>query len=69
MVPQLLAASGNPPYLDLWVISGDPEYPGYKTLAVAPEPSIAWVAGAVHSMGGKIGTYMKLWALLRDSEV
>jgi hypothetical protein len=48
MVPQPLAASGNRSYLDFWVVTSDPWYPGYKTLKVALEPSVEWVAGAVY---------------------
>jgi hypothetical protein len=36
-------------YLDFWVITDDPWYSGYKTLTVAPKPSVEWVARAVHS--------------------
>jgi hypothetical protein len=69
MVPQPFAAGGNRLYLDFWAITSDPRYLGYKTLTVAPEPSVKWVAGAIHSMGDRIGTYMILWIQSRDSEV
>jgi hypothetical protein len=52
-----------------WAVIGDPWYPGYKTPTVAPEPSVEWVAGAVHSMGGRIGTHMLQWVPPRDSVV
>jgi hypothetical protein len=58
MVSESLAAGGNQSYPDLWVITGNPQYPGYKTPTVSPEPSVEWVARAVHSMGGTIGTLM-----------
>jgi hypothetical protein len=32
MVPQPFAAGGNRPYLELWVVTGGPWYPRYKTL-------------------------------------
>jgi hypothetical protein len=67
MVPQPLATGGNQPYLDLWVITGDPWYLRYKAPTVALEPSIKWVARAIHSMGGRIGTHMILWVLSWDS--
>jgi hypothetical protein len=44
-------------------------YAGYKTPIVAPEPSIEWVAGAIHLMEGRIGTHMILRVPPRDSEV
>jgi hypothetical protein len=44
MVPQPLATGGNRPYLDLWAVTDDPQYPGYKILIVDPEPSIEQVA-------------------------
>jgi hypothetical protein len=56
-------------YLDYWVVTGNPQYPGYKTPTVAPEPSIKWVAGAGRLMDGRIGTHMILRGLPWDSEV
>jgi hypothetical protein len=34
------------------VVTSVPQYPGYKTLTVAPRPFIEQVAGAVRSTGG-----------------
>jgi hypothetical protein len=34
-----------------------------------PEPSVEQVAGAIHSLGGRIGTHMILWVPPWDSEV
>jgi hypothetical protein len=67
MVPQPFAAGGNQSYLEFWAITGDLQYPGNLTPTLAPEPSIKWVAGAGHSMVGRIGTHMLPWALPRDS--
>jgi hypothetical protein len=60
MVPQPFVIGGNRSYLDFWAITGDPWYTGYETLTVAPEHFVEWVAGAVHSTGGRIGTHMLL---------
>jgi hypothetical protein len=68
MVTQPFAAGGNRSYLDLWVITGDPRYSGYKTPTVAPEPSVERVARAVHSIRGRIGTHMILRVSLWDLE-
>jgi hypothetical protein len=38
-------------------------FPNHLPLTVAPEPSAEWVAGAGHSMVGRTGTHMVLWAL------
>jgi hypothetical protein len=57
MVPQLLTAGGNRSYPDLWVVPGDPWYPGYKISTVALKPSVERVARDVHSVGDKIGTH------------
>jgi hypothetical protein len=43
-----------------------PQYPGYITVTIAPEPSVEVVVGASYSTVGRIGTHMVLWALLRD---
>jgi hypothetical protein len=69
MVPQLFSARRNRSYPDLWVITGDSRYSGYKTLIAAPEPSIERAAGVIHSMGCRIGTHMLLWAPSWDSVV
>jgi hypothetical protein len=69
MVPQLFDAGGNQPYLDFWAITSDPRYPGYKSLLVAPKPSIERVARIVGLMEGRIGTHMRLWVPPHDSEV
>jgi hypothetical protein len=61
MIPQPFAADGNWSYLNFWAITSDPRYQGYKISIVATEPSINQVAGAIHSMGGRIGTHMILW--------
>jgi hypothetical protein len=60
MVPQLFVAGRNRSYPNFWVITSDPRYLGYKTLIVAPEPSVERVVRAIHSMGGRIDTHMLL---------
>jgi hypothetical protein len=60
MVPQSFAAGGNRSYLKFWVVIGGPQYPGYITPRVAPEPSVERVARAGHSTVGGIGTHMVL---------
>jgi hypothetical protein len=67
MVPQPFTAGGNQSCLEIWAITGDPWYPGYKTLTVAPEPTVEWVVENILLMGGKIGTHMLLRALPWDS--
>jgi hypothetical protein len=67
MVPQLFAAGGNWSYPEFGAIIGDRRYPRYKTLIVAPEPSVERVAGAGHSMVGRTSSHMLLQALPRDS--
>jgi hypothetical protein len=69
VVPQPFAIGVNRSYPDLWVITGDMQYLGYKNRTVAPEPSVEWVAGAVPSTGGRIGTHMLLWVSSWDSMV
>jgi hypothetical protein len=54
------AARGNWSYPDYSAVTGNPSYPWYKTLIVAPKPSIEWVAGASHLRDGRIGTHMIL---------
>jgi hypothetical protein len=44
-------------------------YPRYKTLTVAPEPSVEWVVGAGRLMDGRIGTHMIPWGPPQDTEV
>jgi hypothetical protein len=61
MIPQPFTARGNPPYPEFWTITGGPQYSGYYTPIVTPEPSVEWVARVGHSMIGKIGTHMLLW--------
>jgi hypothetical protein len=56
-------------YPDYWAIIGDPRYLGYKTMTVAFEHSVEWVAGAGRLMDGRIGTHMILWGPPRDSKV
>jgi hypothetical protein len=63
MVSQPFASRGNFSYLEFWDITGGLQYSGYITLIVAPEPSVERVAGADHSMMGRIGTHMVLWVL------
>jgi hypothetical protein len=69
MVPQPSTAAWNRSYPDFWVVTSNPQYPGYKTSIVAPEPSVKWVARAVHSIGGRIGTHMLLCVPSWDSVV
>jgi hypothetical protein len=64
--PSRLLLEGTRPYLDFFAITGSP---WYKTPTVAPEPSVEQVVGAVHSMGGRIGTRMSLWVSPWDSLV
>jgi hypothetical protein len=64
MVPQSFTAGGNRLYPEFYVITSDPWYPGYFTMTVAHEPSVERVVGAGHSMVGRIGSHMILWALL-----
>jgi hypothetical protein len=66
MVSQPFTARGNWSYPDFWAVTGDSWYPGYKTLKVAPEPSVEQVAEAVYLTGGKIGTDIILWVSPRD---
>jgi hypothetical protein len=56
-------------YPDYWAIIGDPRYLGYKTMTVAFEHSVEWVARAGRLMDGRIGTHMILWGPPRDSKV
>jgi hypothetical protein len=67
LIPQSFDTGGNWSYLEFWAITDGPWYPGYITPIVAPKPSIERVAGASHSMMGRTGTHMVLWALPRDS--
>jgi hypothetical protein len=60
IVPQLFTIGENLSYQKFWAITGGPQYPGYLTLIVAPEPSVERVAGAGHSTVGRIGTHMLL---------
>jgi hypothetical protein len=59
----------EPVVFRFWIVTGDPWYPGYKTLIVAPEPFVERVTGAVHSTGGRIGTHMVLWVPSWDSVI
>jgi hypothetical protein len=34
MIPQPFVAGGNWSYPDFWAVTGDPRYPGYKTLTI-----------------------------------
>jgi hypothetical protein len=69
MVPQPFAAGENRSYSELWVVTSDLRYPGYFTSTIVPEPTIEWVVGASHSIVGRIGSHMVLWAILWDSKV
>jgi hypothetical protein len=57
MVRQPFAAGGNQSHPEFWAVTGSPRYVGYITSIVAPEPSNRRVAGADHSMVGRIGTH------------
>jgi hypothetical protein len=46
-----------------------PVVSGFKTLTVAPEPSVDRVVGVSDLMDGRIGTHMILRGSPRDSEV
>jgi hypothetical protein len=52
-----------------WVVTGGPQYSGYKTLIVAPEPSVELVGRVVHSTVGRMGTHMSLRVPPWDSMV
>jgi hypothetical protein len=69
MVPQSFVVGGNRSYPNSWAVTGDPWYPGYKTLIVAPEPFVKQVIGVICLMRGRIGTHMILWVPPWDSEV
>jgi hypothetical protein len=56
MVSQPFAAGGNRSYPEFGAITGNPWYMGYFTLTIALEPSVKRVAGAGHSIVGRIGT-------------
>jgi hypothetical protein len=60
---------GTGPYLDLLGCNRNPLYPGYNTTIVAPEPSVERVVGAIHSIGGRIGTLLPLWVPTWDYKV
>jgi hypothetical protein len=66
VVPQPFAAGGNRSYPELWVVTSDPWYSGYKTPTTALEPSVERVAGAIQWTGGRIGTHMLLRVPSRD---
>jgi hypothetical protein len=53
--PSHLPLEGTGSYLDFLAVIDDP---WYKTLTVAPEPSVEQVPRAIHLMGGRIGTHM-----------
>jgi hypothetical protein len=55
MILQPFTTRGNQSYLYFWVVTDNPLYLGYKTLTIAPEPSVDPVAGAVHSMVASMG--------------
>jgi hypothetical protein len=60
VVPQPFVGGGNWSYLDLWAVTGDPRYLGYKTLIIAPEPSVERAARAIHLTGCRICTHIIL---------
>jgi hypothetical protein len=64
--PSHLPLEGTGSYPDFWALTGGPRYSGYNTPVVAPEPSVERVAGAIRSMGGRMGTHMLLRILLQD---
>jgi hypothetical protein len=66
--PAILPLEGTS-YPDYWIITGDPRYPGYKTLTVGPELFVEQVAKAGRLRDGRMGTHMILRGLLWDSEV
>jgi hypothetical protein len=69
-LPSRLPLGGNRDVFKfVWVITGGPWYPGYRTPTVAHEPSVERVVRVVHSLGGRSGTLMSLQVLLRDSMV
>jgi hypothetical protein len=69
MVSQPSTTGGIRLHPDFWAVTGDPWYPGYKTLIVAPLPSVERVARVVRSMGGRIGNHKLLLELSHDSVV
>jgi hypothetical protein len=69
MIPQSFAVGGNQLCPEFWTVTGNPRYPGYNTLIIAPEPTIERAIENILLMGGKIGIHMLLRALLRDSTV
>jgi hypothetical protein len=66
MVPQSFATGGNWSYPKFLAITSDPRY---FAPTVALEPSVERVAGAGHSMVGRTGSHIVLWALPWDSIV
>jgi hypothetical protein len=76
VAPYLVQGAWFPSHLPLegtgriysWVITGDP-VPRVQEPIVALEPSVKRVAMAIHSTGGRIGTYILLWVPLLDSVV
>jgi hypothetical protein len=66
MVPQPFATRGNWSRLEFSAVTDDLRY---KTLTVAPEPTVEPALENVLLMGGKIDTHMLLRALPRDSAV
>jgi hypothetical protein len=41
MIPQPFASGGKWSYSEFWAVIGDPQYPGYYTLTVAPSPPLS----------------------------
>jgi hypothetical protein len=69
MVSQPSTTGGIWLYPDFWAVTGDPWYLGYKTLRVAPLPSVERVTRVVRSTGGRIGNHKLLLELPQDSMV
>jgi hypothetical protein len=69
LVLQPSTTGGNRSYPYFLAETDGPRYPGYKISIVASQPSVERVAGAIHSMGGRIGTHMLLRVPPRDSVV
>jgi hypothetical protein len=63
MVPKPFAARENRSCLELWAVTSDLQYSGYKIPLVDPEPSVEQTVEIVQLIGGRIGTHMLLWAV------
>jgi hypothetical protein len=56
LVPQPCVTGGNRSNPDFWAVTDDPRYPGYKTLIVAPKPSVEH-SGQSCSLDGRQNRY------------